>query len=148
MPEAGYKIQLAPILIVEDELSDAELVKIELRRDGLRNEIVVLHTGRLALDYLMRGGDYTGLTKPLPIVTFLDVKLNGENGLDILETLRGYTATRLLNIVILTGKGSRADKIRALELGANDYIEKPLTAAKLDQLRGELHLGYGLLNGA
>lgn len=141
------QIQLAPILIVEDEISDAELVKLELRRDGLRNEIVIIHTAALALDYLMRAGDYTALKKPLPVVTFLDIKLGVQNGLDLLETLRGYTATRLLNIVILTGVGTRRDKIRALELGANDYIEKPLTASKLNTLRAELRLGYGLING-
>lgn len=150
MPEMSSRrlVPLDPILVVEDELDDAELVRAELRRDGLRNEIVVLHTAQLAIDYLTRSGDYTALKKPLPIITFLDIKLGAESGLDVLETLRGFTATRLLRIVILTGTGQRGDRIRALELGANDYVVKPLTAEKLRALRADLHLGYGLLNGS
>jgi two-component system, OmpR family, alkaline phosphatase synthesis response regulator PhoP len=60
-----------------------------------------------------------------PQLVILDIMLPGEDGLDILKRLKTGAATRDIPVIMATAKGSEYDKIKGLDLGADDYLAKP-----------------------
>src|SRR4051794_4845203 len=105
----------AAILIVDDE---------ELNRDGLARrlqrhdyEVVAAPGGREAIELL--GGRRFDLV-------LLDIMMPGMNGLEVLKFLRRVDSLIDLPIIMVTAKGETEDMVEALELGANDYVTKPL----------------------
>jgi phosphoserine phosphatase RsbU/P len=107
--------QPASLLIVDDE---------ELNRDGLARrlqkhdyQVTVAKGGREAIELL--GG------RPFDLV-LLDIMMPGMNGLEVLKFLRRVDSLIDLPIIMVTAKGESEDMVEALELGANDYVTKPL----------------------
>jgi sigma-B regulation protein RsbU (phosphoserine phosphatase) len=105
----------ATLLIVDDE---------ELNRDGLARrlqrhdyEVVTVPSGREAIELL--GGRRFDLV-------LLDIMMPGMNGLEVLKFLRRVDSLIDLPIIMVTAKGESEDMVEALELGANDYVTKPL----------------------
>jgi two-component system alkaline phosphatase synthesis response regulator PhoP len=68
---------------------------------------------------------FSSLAKSLPGLVILDIMLPGEDGLSILKKLRSAPHTKSLPVIMLTAKGSEMDKVKALDMGADDYIPKP-----------------------
>jgi len=66
-----------------------------------------------------------------PSLVLLDIMLPGEDGLAILKRLRGSVHTKSLPIIMLTAKGSEIDKVKGLDLGADDYMAKPFGVMEL-----------------
>lgn len=60
-----------------------------------------------------------------PQLVILDIMLPGEDGLDVLKRLKTGAATRDIPVIMATAKGSEYDKIKGLDLGADDYLAKP-----------------------
>jgi sigma-B regulation protein RsbU (phosphoserine phosphatase) len=105
----------AALLIVDDE---------ELNRDALARrlqkhdyEVAAAKGGRGAIELL--GGRRFDLV-------LLDIMMPGMNGLEVLKFLRRVDSLIDLPIIMVTAKGESADMVEALELGANDYVTKPL----------------------
>jgi sigma-B regulation protein RsbU (phosphoserine phosphatase) len=121
----------ATILIVDDE---------ELNRDGLARrlqrhdyEVLAASSGREAIELL--GGRRFDLV-------LLDIMMPGMNGLEVLKFLRRVDSLIELPIIMVTAKGENEDMIEALELGANDYVTKPLDfPVVLARIRTQLALG-------
>lgn len=61
----------------------------------------------------------------VPDLFILDIMLPGEDGLNILKRLRGQENTKNIPVIMLTAKGTELDKVKGLDLGADDYIAKP-----------------------
>ena len=61
----------------------------------------------------------------VPDLFILDIMLPGEDGLSILKRLRGQENTKNIPVIMLTAKGTELDKVKGLDLGADDYIAKP-----------------------
>jgi sigma-B regulation protein RsbU (phosphoserine phosphatase) len=106
---------LATVLIVDDE---------ELNRDGLARrlqrqdyEVATARNGREAIEIL--GGRRFDLV-------LLDIMMPGMNGLEVLRFLRRVDSLVDLPIIMVTAKGESEDVVEAFELGANDYVTKPL----------------------
>ena len=106
------------ILIVEDEASLQELMTKALRKEGYVVENAV---------------DYDSAIEKLSVYTYdcvlLDIMLPGGSGLDILEHVRKLD--KKLNVIIISAKDSIDDKVRGLELGADDYLAKPFHLSEL-----------------
>lgn len=68
---------------------------------------------------------------PLPDLALLDIMLPGEDGLDILARLRRRDRYARIPVIMLTAKGSEADKVKGLNLGADDYVAKPFGVTEL-----------------
>lgn len=66
-----------------------------------------------------------------PDLVLLDVMLPGEDGLHILQALRGDGETADIPVILITAKGTELDKVQGLDLGADDYIVKPFGMAEL-----------------
>ena len=74
---------------------------------------------------------YTALDQTLPDMVLLDIMLPGEDGLSILKHIRTAPRTAQLPVIMLTAKSAEIDKVRGLDLGADDYVSKPFGILEL-----------------
>ena len=78
------------------------------------------------------GGEFwPAMEKKMPELILLDVMLPGEDGLLILKKLHDETKTTDIPVVMITAKGTEFDKVKGLDLGADDYIVKPFGMSEL-----------------
>ncbi|MBQ7356702.1 MAG: response regulator transcription factor [Clostridia bacterium] len=108
------------IYLVEDDDSIRELVCYALEK-----------TGEGALGFALPSEFYTALEKNTPDLVLLDIMLPEEDGLSILSRLRSDNRWKELPVIMLTAKGTEFDKVRGLDLGADDYITKPFGVMEL-----------------
>jgi DNA-binding response OmpR family regulator len=111
---------MAHILVIEDEQELARLIASTLQADG--HTVEILRDGQFALD---RVEDPNGKEPDLYI---LDLMLPRVDGLTICRRIR---QTRITPIVMLTAKSTELDKVLGLELGADDYLTKPVSLREL-----------------
>lgn len=100
------------ILIVEDEANIRELLKLYLEHEGF--EVYEAENGQAGLD---------GWRKLNPDMLLLDVMMPVMDGWEVCKTIRKESK---VPIIIMTAKGETYDKVNGLEMGADDYIVKPL----------------------
>jgi DNA-binding response OmpR family regulator len=106
------------VLVVEDEPSLGMAIRDELEFEGF--EASVVENGIVALDRIL---------KESPDLVVLDLMLPGKSGFDICREVRQQGRTT--PIIMLTARAQEADKVRGLELGADDYVVKPFSLAEL-----------------
>ena len=111
---------MAHILIIEDEQELGRLIAATLRDDGHSTEVI--RDGKFALERF----DDTSATEPDLVI--LDLMLPRVDGLTICRHIR---KTRIVPIVMLTAKSTELDKVLGLELGADDYLTKPVSFREL-----------------
>jgi len=108
------------IFIVEDDENIREIVIYALGSAGF--EAAGFETG---------GELFAELDKGLPSLVILDVMLPQDDGLRILKRLRSVSRTNKLPVIMLTAKNSEYDKVKGLDMGADDYISKPFGVMEL-----------------
>lgn len=111
---------MAHILLIEDEQELARLISASLRDDG--HSVEVIRDGKFALE---RVDDPNAAD---PDLVILDLMLPRVDGLTICRRIR---QTRIMPILMLTAKSAEIDKVLGLELGADDYITKPVSLREL-----------------
>jgi CheY-like chemotaxis protein len=135
------------ILLVEDNPDDETLAIRALKRNHIRNEIVVAHDGVEALDYLFGTGAYTGRdTSIKPAVVLLDLKLPRLDGIEVLRRLREDQRTSLLPVVVLTTSSEEQDLLTSYSLGCNSYIRKPVDFLQFSEAVRHLGMYWLLMN--
>jgi two-component system alkaline phosphatase synthesis response regulator PhoP len=107
------------ILIVDDEQDILDLLKYNLEVEGY--ETMLASDGLQALER----------AKNNPDLIILDVMLPGKDGWEVMRQLRQNPGTQRIPVIFLTAKGSEIDEVVGLELGADDYISKPISMRKL-----------------
>lgn len=113
------------VLLVEDDLGDAGLVKIALRRYQRAVHLHHVKNGTEALAFLRRiGADFA--TVPRPDLILLDLNLPGRSGHEILEELKGDRSLRSVPVVILSTSEAERDIQKSYQLGANSFVSKPM----------------------
>jgi two-component system, OmpR family, alkaline phosphatase synthesis response regulator PhoP len=105
------------VLIVDDDTKTVELVELYLKRDGYK--VLTAYTGTDALKTARESR---------PDLIVLDLMLPGMNGLDVCETLRKESD---VPIIMLTAKTTEDDRLKGLNLGADDYVTKPFSPREL-----------------
>ena len=129
------------ILLVEDNLPHAELVKRGLEAHQIANRIYHVADGEAALDYLFRQGAYADpVTSPRPHMVLLDLRLPRLSGLEVLREIRASSDSDLhtVPVVVLTTSTAAQDVTRAYEQRANSYLVKPVDFAQFMQLMHDL----------
>lgn len=107
------------ILIVDDEQDILDLLRFNLENEGY--ETTLATDGLQALE----------LAKSRPDLIILDVMLPGKDGWEVMRELRQSTLTQKIPVIFLTAKAGEIDEVVGLELGADDYIVKPISMRKL-----------------
>ncbi len=105
------------ILVVDDERPIAEILKYNLEKEGY--EVILAYDGEEALALLEQGE---------PDLVLLDIMLPKKDGFAVCREIRAH---KEIPIIMLTAKESEADKVRGLELGADDYVTKPFGAREV-----------------
>jgi len=135
------------ILLVEDNSDDEALTLRALKKNNIKNEVVVAHDGAEALEYLFGTGKYAGRNTNLtPQVVLLDLKLPKVEGLEVLRRVRADQRTKLLPVVILTSSNEEQDRIDGYGLGANSYVRKPVDFSQFMEAARQLGLYWLILN--
>jgi two-component system KDP operon response regulator KdpE len=105
------------ILVVDDERRMVGFIRLNLEQDGF--EVIEASNGTQALDRLRDS---------LPDLILLDVMMPDIDGFEVLRTIREISQ---VPVIMLTAKGEEDDKVKGLELGADDYVTKPFSPREL-----------------
>jgi two-component system phosphate regulon response regulator PhoB len=108
------------ILVVEDETAIQELLCYTLRQAGF--EPIPADNAEAALQQIHA---------QLPAAALLDVMLPGMSGIELAQRLRKDSRTKALPIIMVTARGDEADRVRGLDIGADDYVTKPFSPKEL-----------------
>ncbi|WP_395646075.1 phosphate regulon transcriptional regulator PhoB [Terricaulis sp.] len=108
------------VLVVEDEEALSQLLKYNLEKEGYRVSVAI--DGEEAL---MVADEIK------PDLVILDWMLPKQPGIEVCRRLRGRQDTRNTPIVMLTARGEESERIRGLDMGADDYITKPFSMSEL-----------------
>lgn len=135
------------ILLVEDNDDDIVLTLRALKKNNIRNPVVVARDGVEALDYLFGTGKYEGRDpKAKPQVILLDLKLPKVDGHEVLRKIREDERTKMLPVVILTSSREQRDLVEGYSLGCNSYIRKPVDFQQFTEAVRQLGLYWIVLN--
>jgi two-component system KDP operon response regulator KdpE len=113
MPE---EFERRRILVVDDEERMVRVIRMNLEHDGF--QVMEAFNGKQAIDKL----------RDTPDLILLDVMMPDIDGFEVLETIREVST---VPVIMLTAKGEEDDRVRGLELGADDYITKPFSPREL-----------------
>ena len=113
-------MDISLVYFVEDDEDISELILATLAASGYDSE------GFLDYEALREG-----LKQNTPDLIILDIMLPGKSGLEIITQLKDAQSTKDIPVIFLTAKGTEIDKVRGLELGAEDYITKPFGVLEL-----------------
>lgn len=116
----GLRKNMATIYIVEDDINIREIERYALKNSGYEVE-----------EFEGSASFFKRLEKNIPSLILLDIMLPGEDGLDILTRIRADKATADVPVIMVTAKTSELDKVKGLDLGADDYITKPFGVMEL-----------------
>lgn len=111
---------MAVVFVVEDDTNIREIERYALKNSGY--EVETFESGAEL---------FQRLKEEIPSLILLDIMLPGESGLDILAKIRGTAETSRVPIIMVTAKTSELDKVKGLDLGADDYISKPFGVMEL-----------------
>lgn len=108
------------VLVVDDEKDIVDILKYNLEREN-EFEVFTAKDGREALE----------LADSIPDLIMLDIMMPELNGFEVCKQLKSNPATSKIPIIFLTAKENEIDEILGLEIGADDYISKPISPRKV-----------------
>jgi two-component system response regulator len=115
------------VLLVEDNPDDVEITRRAFEKTRAVSDLTIVRDGRQALDLLLGEGQYAdGESPPRPDLVLLDVNLPKVNGFEVLQQIRSHEEIAMIPVIMLTASVREEDVLRAYQLGANSYIQKPL----------------------
>jgi CheY-like chemotaxis protein len=119
------------ILLVEDNLSDAELTVRALRKIGATQKVLRLSDGAEALDFIFRKARFSERDETLPKLILLDLKMPRVGGVEFLRRLREDAATNNIAVAILTSAVIDKNFLENQDFKIRSYLSKPVDAVKL-----------------
>ncbi|HEX9514110.1 MAG TPA: response regulator [Puia sp.] len=135
------------VLLVEDNIHDAEMTIRALRKVNLANKLVHVKDGEEALDFIFARGKFTGReTMNQPKVILLDIKMPKVDGIEVLRQLKSQDASKTIPVVIMTSSKEEQDIIRSYQLGVNSYVVKPVDFEGFAKAVSELGMYWLLTN--
>lgn len=114
------------IILIEDNSSDADLIRRALRKKNLANNIIHLSDGQEALDYF---DEQHMQVPPAPYaaqIILLDLKMPKVSGIEVLSHIKSDDRRKNIPVVILTSSQEDPDVAECYRLGANSYVVKPV----------------------
>src|SRR5438874_63617 len=120
MPEIQLRRQAPTILVVDDNVENALLMRDLLATKGY-DVVIALHVEQAEFK----------IRQHLPDIILLDVVMPGKSGYELCRELKEDPITRLIPIVMITGLTDREDRVRGIEAGADEFLNKPIFAEEL-----------------
>jgi two-component system response regulator len=135
------------ILLVEDNLSDAEMTIDALKKNNLANQLLHVKDGAAALDFIFGEGEYADrYIEQKPRVILLDLKMPKVNGLEVLRKIRADERTKTIPVVVLTSSKEDPDIKKCYDLGVNSYVVKPVAFDEFQKAISEVGLYWMIVN--
>jgi two-component system response regulator len=141
-------LNLVEVLLVEDNINDAELAIRELKKHNLSNNLFHVKDGEEALEFILATGRYENrrdVQKP-PKLILLDIQMPKVNGIEVLQQIKSNEKTKTIPVVILTSSKEDPDIKKCYTLGANSYIVKPVNFIGFAEAIKNLGFYWLLLN--
>jgi CheY-like chemotaxis protein len=114
------------IVMAEDDDGHASLVRRNLTRAGIANQIVHVKDGQAALDYVRREGPFADRSLNGPLLLLLDINLPRVDGMEVLRQIKASESTSRTPVIILTTTDDPREVERCYQLGCSIYITKPV----------------------
>ncbi|MBC8047690.1 MAG: response regulator [Fimbriimonadaceae bacterium] len=135
------------IVLVEDNLADAELTIRALKDAHIMNNLIHLKNGEEALDFLYSRDAYVSRNANIhPKVILLDLRMPKISGIEVLREIKSDENLKSIPIVVLTSSTEDPDVQECYKLGVNSYISKPVEFNRFAEVVGQLGLYWLLLN--
>jgi two-component system, chemotaxis family, response regulator Rcp1 len=125
-------INLAHILLVEDNPGDVDLTCMALRDARTLNRVHVASDGVEALEFLRQQGPYA--TAPRPDLILLDLNMPRMDGRELLALIKTDPQLRRIPVVVLSTSDHESDIVSSYDLHANCFLTKPADLAEFDQV--------------
>lgn len=139
-------VNIAGILLVEDDPRDVELTLAALEEHHLANQVAVVDNGAEALDYLYRRGKFEMRTSGNPVVVLLDNNMPKLGGLEVLKTMKADEHLRTIPVVALTSSRETSDLIEFYKHGVNAYVVKPVDFSEFTETVKQLGVFWAAVN--
>lgn len=121
-----------PIILVEDNESDAEVARRAIKRSSPTRTLVVIGDGLSAAEMLL--GTEGQPPCPRPRLIMIDINLPGLDGIELLTRIRIHPDLRSVAVVIVSSSSEERDIRKAYDRGCNSYVTKPIDIRALQSL--------------
>jgi CheY-like chemotaxis protein len=128
------------ILLAEDDMGHATLIKRNLKRAGISNEIIHFKDGEEALNFLFRRTQGPGLAHGKPYLLLLDIRMPKVDGVEVLRQVKEDRELKKMPVIMLTTTDDPREVERCHMLGCSSYIAKPVNYAKFVEAVRQLGL--------
>ena len=136
------------ILLVEDDPRDAQLTLAALEEGKLPHDVVVVHDGAEALDYLYCRKKFIQREGGNPTLILLDNKMPKVSGLSVLKTIKADENLKMIPVVALTSSRETQDLVEFYKNGVNAYVVKPVKFAEFTTAVEQVGLFWTAINEA
>jgi CheY-like chemotaxis protein len=117
------------ILVAEDDQGDQVLIQAAFQEARVINKLAIMNNGEELMQYLRHEGPYSDARRP--DLVLLDLNMPKMDGREAIKEIKRDPDLRSIPVVVLTSSAADEDIVRSYELGANSYIQKPVTFAKM-----------------
>jgi CheY-like chemotaxis protein len=138
--------EIKRILLAEDSEKDIELTLEALEEHHLANDVVIVHDGEEALDYLHHRGRFAGEGNARPVLVLLDLKMPKVDGMEVLRQIKGDPELRRIPVVMMTSSREERDLVQSYDLGVNAYVVKPVKFSEFVDSVKQLGVFWALVN--
>ena len=134
------------IVMAEDDEGHATLIKRNLLRTGITNDIIQFKNGKVCLDFFLRTGDGPQREDNVPYILLLDIKMPLVNGIEVLQQMKATEGLRNIPVIMLTTTEDPIEVENCYNLGCANYIKKPVVYDKfvdtIEKLGSFLMINY------
>ena len=114
------------IIIAEDDEGHATLIRRNLKRAGVLNEIIHFQDGQDTLDYLFQRNEDRNRDNDMPLLLLLDIKMPRVDGVEVLRQLKAHEELRKMPVIMITTTDDPREVEHCHRLGCSNYITKPI----------------------
>ena len=114
------------ILVAEDDEGHANLIKKNLKRAGIINQILLFIDGQEILDFLFKKGTGPKLEPGKAYILLLDIRMPKIDGVQVLAQIKADSTLKKLPVIMITTTDDPREIAKCHEIGCNNYITKPI----------------------
>jgi len=131
------------ILIAEDDLGHAALIRKNLKRSGISNSIIHFKDGQEVLDYLFCKGEPPHRKNGDSYMLLLDIRMPKVDGVEVLRQIKNHSELKKIPVIMITTTDDPREVEKCHKLGCSNYITKPVDYEKF--VESIKKLGYFLM---